>query len=420
LWFALLVGICGLAVDITDGFRNKTMLQASVDAAALAAVIELPDESSAVDAAVAYADTNMPSDLYGAIVLPENVETGVWDQDTRTFEASGFPAGTLLNAVRVNANQTAANGNAVPVNFLRIIGLMTWDVRTHAVAEAFHPLCLRNGLTARGIVDISSNNAFSNRICIHGQQGVEMQNHNTFDPGTEVSMPDLADLTLPSGGMDSNPGLRDALAEVNKDPRLVNHVDEIMADYMDPGSGLAPSYIDATKPVIVVDDKFDLGTVLPHRIYHVACKANKNAAIPSNAVIQHVVIIADCELNIGSGAFIFNAVLGSRSGGTNKKVTDANVSASSGVQLGLPDNCNPGGGVQIYSNGSMHFSSTTKIDGVQMVAAGDIALGASANGVNGISAQAGGDIGMTSNNMFGLCSGGTPQVARYFYWRLVQ
>ena len=40
LWFMLLVGITGLAVDVTDGFRNRTMLQATADASALAAVID--------------------------------------------------------------------------------------------------------------------------------------------------------------------------------------------------------------------------------------------------------------------------------------------------------------------------------------------------------------------------------------------
>ena len=32
LWFMLLVGITGMAVDATNGFRNRTMLQATADA----------------------------------------------------------------------------------------------------------------------------------------------------------------------------------------------------------------------------------------------------------------------------------------------------------------------------------------------------------------------------------------------------
>ena len=40
--FILLMGIGGLAVDITSGFRMQTLLQATADSAALAGVIDLP------------------------------------------------------------------------------------------------------------------------------------------------------------------------------------------------------------------------------------------------------------------------------------------------------------------------------------------------------------------------------------------
>ncbi len=73
----------------------------------------------------------------------------------------------------------------------------------------------------------------------------------------------------------------------------------------------------------------------------------------------------------------------------------------------------------MFSNATMHFSSLTTINGVQMVAAGDIELGAREMGINGISAQSGGDIRMTSVNMFGLCSGGAPNLFTVPYYRLV-
>ena len=53
------------------------------------------------------------------------------------------------------------------------------------------------------------------------------------------------------------------------------------------------------------------------------------------------------------------------------------------------------------------------------VAAGDIELGARDLGINGISAQAGGTITLTSNNQFGLCSGGAPNLFTVPYYRLV-
>ncbi len=46
LWFVLLVGITGLAVDATDGLRNRTMLQATADAAALGGAIDLMTASA--------------------------------------------------------------------------------------------------------------------------------------------------------------------------------------------------------------------------------------------------------------------------------------------------------------------------------------------------------------------------------------
>jgi Flp pilus assembly protein TadG len=415
MWFMLLVGICGLAVDSTDGFRNKTMMQATADASALSGAIDLPNVAAAKATAVSYSVDNMHDTKFGEVLKAQDVEIGTWDEVNRSFSLGG----ALPDAVRVRLHQTNANSNAVATNFLRIAGIQSFEVNVVAVAQRFIPKCLRDGLTARGVVNISSNNDFVNEICIHGQQGVEMQNQNDHETGVIVSMPPGVQLTIPTGGMESNPGLPEALRENILDPRDVNHVDEMMAAMIDPTSPLIPSYIDTAEPVIVVDDKFDLSTVQPHRIYYVDCKANKTASIPSNVTISKVVIIADCEITVGSGAVLFDVVLGSRSGGS-KKIENANIGFSANVMLGLPDNCNPGGGVTLLSNASIHTSSSMVINGVQMIAAGDIDLGSSALGINGISAQAGGDINMSSNNAFGLCSGGAPQVSSVGYYRLVK
>ena len=66
MWFILLVGITGLAVDTINGSRNRTMLQAitDADAAALGGTIDL--SAAAVTSAVAYSAGNMPAALYGS------------------------------------------------------------------------------------------------------------------------------------------------------------------------------------------------------------------------------------------------------------------------------------------------------------------------------------------------------------------
>ena len=415
LWFMLLVGITGMAVDVTDGFRNRTMLQATADSAALAGAIDLPDNAAAVATAVTYAVDNMGTELNGSVLDPADVIIGLWDGATQSIDQMA----AIPDAVMVTVHRSAANANALPVNFLRIMGLQSWNVTAQAVAQRFIPGCLRDGLVAREFVDMSSNNGFVREICIHGEQGVNIQSNNYFETGVNVTMPDVDGmLELPASGMTSNIGLPKALRENHLDPRMVNHIDEIMLDMIGRTSSVMPNYTHADQPVFEVDEKFDLSTALPGRIYHVLCKPNKAARIPNNSVVENVVIIAECEVHIGAGATVIGSVIASRSGG-NGNIDKANIVIAANVQLGLPDNCAEGGGVQLFSNATIHTAASTSIDGVQMVAKGDIKLGARDMGVNGISAQSGGTITLTSNNMFGLCSGGAPDLFTVDYYRLV-
>ncbi len=68
LWFILLVGITGVAVDSIENSRIRTMLQttADADAAALGGAIDLP--SAAVTSVAAYSAGNMPAALYGSVL----------------------------------------------------------------------------------------------------------------------------------------------------------------------------------------------------------------------------------------------------------------------------------------------------------------------------------------------------------------
>jgi hypothetical protein len=424
LWFMLLVAICGLAVDSTNGFRSQTMLQATADATALAAAIDLPNPGAVVATAVAYSEANMSTDQSGTVLDPADVRIGAWQTDPYALDTgSAFP-----DAVMVRVSQTAENSNPVPVNFLRIIGLMSWNVEAQAVAQRFIPECLKDGLIAEGIVDISSNNDFVNQICVHGQQGVAMQNHNDYELGVTVSMPNPGtQLTIPSGGMTSNPGLPEALRENILHPRDVAHINEIIGKLRDPSLDIdevtvIPSYITAGLPVIDVDEhfNFDTGGYLPNRIYRVSCSPNKQVSISSGAVIADIVIVAECNISVGANASLSNVVLASTALGNGSKPLDhANINFSANVSLGAPDNCTPGGGVQLFSSASIHFSSSMTIDGLQVVAAGDVELGARDDGIRGISVQAGQDITLTSNNAFGLCSGGAPNLFVIPYYRLV-
>ena len=370
----------------------------------------------------------MGTDINGSVLDPGDVLIGLWDGATQSLDTTS----ALPDAVMVTVRRSAENANAVPVNFLRIIGLQTWNVISQAVAQRFIPGCLRDGLIAREIVDMSSNNGFVNEICIHGEQGVNIQSNNYFETGVNVSMPKIPEmLEIPASGMDSNIGLPPALRENHLDPRMVNHITEITDAFLALNTVSAtaltatvmPSYIDMSKEVIVVDNRFSFANAIPHRVYHVQCQPMRNLVLPAGILIDQIVLIADCQITIGANSTVWDSVIISRSGPNpgpgSLNIGDANITAAAGVQLGKPDGCAEGGGVQLFSNATMHFSSTTSIDGVQMVALGDIFLGARDMGINGISAQSGGSIFLTSNNMFGLCSGGAPDLFTVPYYRLV-
>lgn len=428
-WFFIFVAMAGLSMDITDGFRARTMLQATADASALAGVIDTPDRDAAVASAVTYSALNMGTDQNGTVLAPEDVIVGKWISETKSID----PTDPLPDAVKVTVWRGAENNNALPVNFLRIVGLTAWNVQAQAVAQRFLPNCLRqDGLIAAGVVDISSNNTFVGEICFHGEQGVDIQSNNYFEDGTVVSMIDLNDLSLPASGMDTNPGLPEALMAERLYPKMVDMLDEIMDDYLSPStSKWLPDYIDKTQDVITVTriSNYDYTTLEPGRVYHFACPSERNNMQINGVEIHHVVIVADCVISFGEGAYIHDARIASRAAADlrnqNQATQDrlrelAGISTASSATLGTPDNCAEGGSIQILSNSSMSYSSGTTMDGVQMVAKNDIILGARDGGINGISAQAGGNIYLTSQNAFGLCQDNTGAVQTAWFYRLVQ
>ena len=420
LWFVLLVGITGMAVDITDGLRNRTMLQATADAAALAGAIDLPDQAAAVATAVSYAADNMGAEINGSVLDPDDVLVGLWDPATQSLDTTSLTP----DAVMVTVRRSAENANAVPVNFLRIIGLQTWNVIAQAVAQRFIPDCLRDGLIAREIVDMASTNNFVNQICIHGEQGVNLQRVNTFQSGVTVSMPSMSMLEVPADDIDANDGLPEALRENYLDPRMVNHIDAIIQGVLDRDPAVVPWYINLEWEVEDVEARnFSAATAVPHRIYHVTCPPMRNLLLAANTLIDKIVLIADCKITIGAGSTLTDSFIASRSGGNpgpgDLNIGDANISSAGQVQIGKPDDCEDGGGVQLFSNATMHFSALTNFDGVQLVAAGDIALGGNQYGINGISAQSGGTIFLAGQDNFGLCSDNVPDLFTVPYYRLV-
>ena len=107
IWFSLYVAMGGLAVDMTDAYRNQTLLQSTADASSLAGVMSLPDQGDAVVQAILYSADNMNPAINGQVLMGAEVILGNWEFDTRTFT----PGTTAPDAVRVITRRDEANSN---------------------------------------------------------------------------------------------------------------------------------------------------------------------------------------------------------------------------------------------------------------------------------------------------------------------
>lgn len=425
IWFSLYVCMGGLAVDFTDAYRNRTQLQATADVAALAGVMSLPDTSEAVSAAIGFAGSNMPVEINGRVVEPDDVFTGNWDTANARFTANGSP----LNAVYVAARRADVNQNPLATNFLRILSLWglpvdRFNINTEAVAIKYVPACLtENGLVALNQVSITSGNAIRG-ICVHGQNetadpgqdyAVQFNNGNSFQD-VEVSMPDLKDMPTRQQMCDHNSGICDpgTLVEGDMWPEDIKHLADILAGLADGTSPYIPGnvFVDADgNPINELTIETGLnenynGPFEPGHAYNINCSgSNKQFKLPADTELNHVVIVADCQIGAASGGSIKNSVLATSAVGNGSDPLGANViSLPSSWNIGDANFCTDGSGqVSIFAMASVHVAAQQTISGLRAVVGGNFDLTAQSD-VAGVSIEAGDSISATANGDFTYCS----------------
>jgi hypothetical protein len=429
IWFSLYVAMGGLAVDITDAYRNQTLLQATADSSALAGALSLPDAVDAKDQAVAYSTDNMLYSVNGAVLDRDEVFVGTWNFATETFADGGAD----VNAVRVITRRDNSNGNPLAANFLRILSLWQlpfdhFNISAEAIATKYVPECLTsNALVAGDRMDVTSNNGFSS-ICIHGENltvdpghdyAVDVGNSNTFADDVQVSMPDLNDLNGKPNVCSNNPGLCDpgTLVEGDKPPKDAFNVEAIIDGLtnLDPAMTSLPGYmfdfVDANlvpilPPIVSISDSYP-GPYIPGTIYVAdQCQSNKVLNLPAGVEISKVVIVADCQIGASSGVILKDVVIASRSTGNGQDPTaQHSINFASSAVIGDNDFCTDSTGqVHLYSMASIHISAGPDVYGLRVVVAGDFEITAN-NDIFGISVQAADDITATANGEFSYCGG---------------
>lgn len=417
VWFILFCLIGGLAVDATNAYRHQALLQSTADASALAGVTMLPDTEAAVAEALHYSTATLSDASHGEVLKGSDVVVGTWDAATHRFSAGGASP----NAVRVVTRRSNLNDNPVSMSMLRIASIFglnpEWNINVDAIAIRYLPKCLNDGFVAMNRVDINSNNNLSNFICLHGQTaGVDMQNHNTFAPGVQISMPNLGLLPDRENLLGMNPGLAEALAEGDLYPRDIDFVDYRIAGLRNLDPNYVPDYMyrTGTNGEIIPPAKVtgsDLpATLAEYTVYDISCDGQLK--LPSVQMVK-MVIVADCRIQSSAGTDLQDVVVATSYAGNN-----AAIDLAAQTALGRPDNCAPGGGVELYTPGDVNIAAQGNWHGLRVVAGRDVSLTALNVGIHGMSVQAGHDIRFTSNNDFALCSGSVPGTFAWSY-RLV-
>lgn len=183
-----LLSIGGLAVDTSNAWRVKAMLQNTADVSALAAAIHIEDQSAAKDMAVNFARRNMPQNVHGDVVRRGDVEFGTYDSATQIFT----PTKMNPDAVRVYAGRDSARSNAVSTYLLKLTGITDLDVGRGSIA---YPKwggneteeCAGATIISTGFVVAGNDNTLVDGVCMHGQLGIETGANAYFDADVRLS-----------------------------------------------------------------------------------------------------------------------------------------------------------------------------------------------------------------------------------------
>jgi hypothetical protein len=284
---------------------------------------------------------------------------------------------------------------------LRFAGIESFDLAAQAVHATIRPPCITEGLAAEGQIRIRSNNEFGPDYCVHSNDHVWLRNNNEFAEGVRVSMPNLADLDMPGSGFANNPGLEKALREGRLTIPFLDELEEIIDDLRVGQSPFLPEIV--TNPVPAIhnvsgNQSLTNAAFAEGRIHDIRCaNGNNTLSLPGHSVLRDVVIVTNCRINLGTHSKLHNVTLASTNPNGNA------ITGQAWVDIGLDDNCAPGGGSRIITLGDFNLTANMGLFGSQIIARGDVDFTANMRGIEGASIIAGGSIDATSNNRFGNC-----------------
>ena len=409
--FVVMIFVSAVAVDVANLMAARNQLQVAADTAAHAALYfrDTNDADAAKAKAVELASAGMPVLVYGEVLSTDDVQFGTWDFDAQAFSADS----TSTSTVMVTTRRLAARSNSIASYLFQFAGKSDWDVITSAVFTTFKPTCFREGFVADDVVDIQSNNGYTNGFCIHSNEYVSMNSNNTFEPGTIVSMPNMSDIDLPQSGFETNDGLQAALRSGVYRLRIINKLNGIIAGLAAGSSAYLPDYITSNNPIVISGGHtLDEDDFIPGRIHTMHCTGAGKVTISPTVPLSEIVFVSDCEVKLGAATILQDVIIATTHTGAKS------INSPSSLQLGRDDNCADGGGAQLLSLGGMDFAAGLKLFGSQIIAKGDVEFAAEANGIEGASIISASTISGTSNMEMAFCGTGMENNFEAEYFRL--
>ncbi len=426
--FVAMLILSGLAVDVTNAARARTKLQNAADIAGNMALYwrehHTADEARAK--AVELASLNMPTERFGDVLTVDDIVFGTWDRATQTFTA----VPDSKSAVQVQTRRISDRTNALSTFLLKLVGVSRINLNTPSTWETYNKGCLREGFVAKGLVDLQSNNNYTNGFCIHSNTEVSINSNNTFELGTIVSIPSDNALDLPRSGFTSNDGLREAL---QVGPHLLRVFDQLVDEDGNDGPLLtalksgtdddAPDWYLPFKtddfgrsvhpvPISGGNPKIGVADLEPGMINTITC--SPGGKVTMQDVITDVILVTNCQVVFSNGSALENARL------VSTNTSDKAVTSPSSMRIGRDDGCAAGGDAQIVSLGGVQFAAGLSAFGAQILSMKNIEFSANADGIEGAAFTALGEIHGTSNMSFGFCGAGNPHTIEVPYFRMVQ
>lgn len=130
----VLIGFASLAVDYARVQLVKGELQVAADAAARHAVTGLRTSTANATAnAVAAAGQNNANGTAVVLDIKKDIEFGVWDSATRTFNPLQGAWQASATAVRITARRDAQRGTGVGMIFAGVLGVSSLNVTAEAI-----------------------------------------------------------------------------------------------------------------------------------------------------------------------------------------------------------------------------------------------------------------------------------------------